>query len=300
MASASIWSEAADRSGSSIGRTAYACSPETRSRMRLVTSRRRPGAPASSAGSRGAAGHQVLEVVQHQQEFPLFQRTRQRFGRRQIAALWRAERLQDRRFDQVNVRDGGEGHESDAIREGRSQPGGGFQRQPRFSDAARSRERQQARFWAAHLLADRRQVALSPNERGQRGRERSQRPPWLWRQWPQGDRGRWCMRWNSSHDDTSANAEPSPIIRAEVARCQCGRRRLDLIPLHVRPTPPTCRRQERHARQTRDPQTHPQRQRVVAQGRRWSPAGSAMPCRAWKAGSTGVSTPSTQARQPCA
>jgi hypothetical protein len=115
---------------------------------------------------------QVLHVVQHQQARRPEQVVAQR-RRRPSTRLAQPERLGHGAEQQPRLGDVGQRHElryetGFAARE--------LQRQPRLAAPARPGQRQQAHIRPLHEAARGRQLALPPDERGERHRQRTRRP----------------------------------------------------------------------------------------------------------------------------
>ena len=161
-ASDGVWPVAgADRSGA----TGYSCSPMIRSGVRLVASTVSRGQAPSSMAISGAAGDDVLDVIEHEQHVSS-RATTGAAGRRWIAALRRRRRAPGRSSGapwRARAAERGARYQTPCgIRIG--QFSGDLQRQAGFANAARSGQRDQRNIIARQQRADRVNLRLPANE----------------------------------------------------------------------------------------------------------------------------------------
>ena len=143
--------------------------------MRLVASSFRPGASASRVAERRRRGQHLLEVVEHEQELLVAQVLDQRLERALARLLAQAERLRDRRHDELRLADRRELDEGRAVREPLAHAGGELEREPGLAGAAGADQRQQAHVVAREQLAGLGELALAPDE-GVRHRGEAREP----------------------------------------------------------------------------------------------------------------------------
>ena len=117
-------------------------------------------------GDEGRGAHDLLEVVQQNQQAPVAQIGHQRLQQRLLPAFLEAKRLRKRRDDQFRVADGRQVDEADAVREVVAQLGCRLQREARLARAAGSRQRQQPHLRALEQRDCRGHLPGAPDERG--------------------------------------------------------------------------------------------------------------------------------------
>ena len=158
-------------SGVGSGGTGYSCSagePQRRAARGQHAAAR--GAAASSSATSGAAGEELLEVVEHEQQLWPRGAPRPRVGQRLVSASCRPSACGDRRADERRVANGGEGDEAAPSR----RPGASS------SATASARrvlpvppgpgQRDEARVVATEHARDRGDLEAAPDQR--RGRHR--------------------------------------------------------------------------------------------------------------------------------
>ena len=124
--------------GGASGGTGYSCSPRGASGARLVASTSSRGAAASSSADELDVRHELLEVVEHEQQRRLAELLGERLADRR-PAFGDPERLRDRGAEQRRIPYRGEVDEDRAVAQLRPELRGDREREPRLARAARAR-----------------------------------------------------------------------------------------------------------------------------------------------------------------